>query len=75
VKRIVIESKITCPEYNHKQAEKMPTESRLWFYECKGCNKVLTPINNDCCVYCSYGTVLYPPIQLESNDCGLNTFN
>jgi len=26
VKRIVIESKITCPECNHKEAETMPYE-------------------------------------------------
>ena len=72
MKRIVIESKITCPECNHKEAETMPTESCRWFYECKGCKKVLTPINNDCCVYCSYGTVPCPPIQLEPNSCGSN---
>ena len=50
----------------------MPTESCQWFYECKACKKVLTPINNDCCVYCSYGTVPCPPIQLESNSCSSN---
>ena len=75
MKRIVLESKITCPECNYKQAETMPIESCLWFYDCKGCKKALNPINNDYCVYCSYYTVPYPPIQLESNFCGLNTFN
>ncbi|PCI94856.1 MAG: hypothetical protein COB15_13160 [Flavobacteriales bacterium] len=64
-----LESVITCPECGHQKEEKMPTDACQYFYECEGCNKVLKPINNDCCVYCSYGTVPCPPIQ-ENGSCG-----
>lgn len=69
--KITLESVITCPQCGHKENEKMPTDSCQYFYECRTCKKVLKPINNDCCVYCSYGTVPCPPIQ-ENKDCGDN---
>ena len=43
----------------------MPTESCLFFYRCKRCSKRLKPTPGDCCVFCSYGTVECPPIQME----------
>jgi len=36
------------------------------FYDCQGCGALLRPKPGDCCVFCSYGTVLCPPIQIES---------
>ena len=65
----VLQSIVTCPECGHKKAEKMPTDACQYFYECEGCKKLLKPINNDCCVFCSYGTVPCPPIQ-EKGKCG-----
>ena len=56
-------SVITCPECGHKVSEEMPTSSCQFFYECKGCGVVLRPLEGDCCVFCSYGTVPCPPIQ------------
>ena len=67
--KIELKSEITCPECNHKEIEEMPKDSCQWFYECKGCKKVLKPKNNDCCVYCSYGSVPCPPIQENPNCC------
>lgn len=67
--KVEFNSQITCQKCGHKETEIMPTESCQWFYECKGCKKILSPINNDCCVYCSYGTVPCPPIQLDSDGC------
>ncbi len=61
-------SEITCPTCDHKSVETMPTDSCQWFYQCKGCKEILKPINDDCCVYCSYGTVPCPPIQLIQMD-------
>ena len=51
-----------------KKEETMPTDACQYFYKCEGCKKVLKPINNDCCVYCSYGSIPCPPIQ-ESKSC------
>jgi hypothetical protein len=60
---IIAESELTCPECGHKSMETMPADNCQFFYECKGCGTLLKPLQGDCCVYCSYGTVPYPPIQ------------
>lgn len=65
---VELNSEITCPHCEHKSMEEMPTTACQYFYECTNCNKVLKPINNDCCVYCSYGTVPCPPIQENGGD-------
>ncbi len=61
-------SDITCPECGHVATERMSTNSCQFFYDCKGCGVVLKPKSGDCCVFCSYGTVKCPPIQL-GQDC------
>ena len=68
-KEIILESEITCPKCGHKEVETMPTGACQFFYECKGCNEVLSPKKGDCCVYCSYGTVKCPPIQENGKSC------
>lgn len=67
---IIATSEITCPECAHSETETMPTDACQWFYDCKGCGAVLKPKPGDCCVYCSYGTVACPPIQLGDPCCG-----
>ena len=67
--KVELNSEICCPKCQHKEMESMPTDSCQWFYECKGCKAMLSPINNDCCVFCSYGTIACPPIQLDSKAC------
>lgn len=54
-------SEITCPQCGHKEIETMPTDSCLFFYECKECKTLLKPLSGDCCVFCSYGSVQCPP--------------
>lgn len=68
-KTIKLKSTLTCPECGHKKTEKMPTNACSWFYECEECKVVLKPLEGDCCVYCSYGSVPCPPIQ-EKGTCG-----
>ncbi|MEJ2328393.1 MAG: GDCCVxC domain-containing (seleno)protein [Gammaproteobacteria bacterium] len=58
-----LRSTITCPECGHRETEIMPTDACQWYYECKGCGKLLRPLEGDCCVFCSYGTVPCPPVQ------------
>jgi hypothetical protein len=36
----------------------------VYFHECNGCGARLKPLPGDCCVFCSYGTVPCPPIQI-----------
>jgi hypothetical protein len=58
-------SEITCPDCGHREFEAMPTDACRYFYECNGCGVILRPKAGDCCVFCSYGSVPCPPIQLE----------
>ena len=57
------ESELTCPECGHSEVLKMPTDSCQWFFECPQCHVLLKPLEGDCCVFCSYGSVACPPIQ------------
>jgi len=64
-----LNSTITCPECSHSKDETMPTNACQYFYECDNCNTILKPLENDCCVYCSYGTAPCPPMQLNQDCC------
>ena len=68
-KTIELKSTITCPKCGHQKEEEMPTDACQYFYDCENCKEVLKPINNDCCVYCSYGTVPCPPVQESGQFC------
>ncbi|NNK17365.1 MAG: hypothetical protein HKP51_10735 [Sulfitobacter sp.] len=68
--KITLESAITCPECGYSKQETMPTDACQWFYQCTSCATVLRPKPEDCCVFCSYGTVACPPIQAGDNCCG-----
>ncbi|MEY2343388.1 GDCCVxC domain-containing (seleno)protein, partial [Acidithiobacillus sp. IBUN Pt1247-S3] len=63
MRKVHLQSMITCPVCGHSETETMPVDSCQYFYECKGCAALLTPKPGDCCVYCSYGSVPCPPIQ------------
>jgi hypothetical protein len=67
-----LRSEITCPHCGHRGSAEMPTDACQYFYECEGCRTLLRPKPGDCCVFCSYGSVPCPPIQLERSDgcCG-----
>jgi len=66
---VELESTITCPKCRFQKKETMPTNACQFFYECENCKTLLKPKTGDCCVYCSYGTVACPPIQLNQNCC------
>ena len=61
--KIGLKSIITCPECGYRKEETMPEDTCRFFYECENCHKVIRPKPGDCCVFCSYGTVSYPPVQ------------
>ena len=67
---VILLSELTCPECGFKKQETMPTDACQWFYECSNCNVLLKPQQGDCCVFCSYGTVPCPPIQLSPQNKG-----
>ena len=57
-------SVLTCPACGHQAELQMPIDSCLFFHECEACKTVLRPNPGDCCVFCSFGSVKCPPIQL-----------
>lgn len=59
-----LDSVLTCPECGHAKRERMPTDACQFFYECERCKTVMRPKAGDCCVFCSYGSVQCPPVQL-----------
>ncbi|MEW2912690.1 GDCCVxC domain-containing (seleno)protein [Leisingera sp. JC11] len=66
----VLTSVLTCPGCGHETAEEMPQDACQWFYECPACRTLLRPKPGDCCVFCSYGTVPCPPVQMGDCCCG-----
>ena len=64
-----IDSTITCPKCAYEETEEVPTDSCQYFYDCKSCKEVLKPKKGDCCVFCSYGTVPCPPVQMDKGCC------
>jgi hypothetical protein len=65
----ILRSVITCPQCGHRAAETMPTDACLLFYDCPACHAGLKPAVGDCCVFCSYGSVPCPPIQIGASCC------
>jgi hypothetical protein len=57
-------SEITCPECGYKKIEKMTTNICAYFYECQGCETLLKSLIGDCCVFCSFGSIKCPSIQM-----------
>ncbi|WP_296643021.1 GDCCVxC domain-containing (seleno)protein [Thiobacillus sp. 65-1402] len=69
--QFVTASVLTCPHCGFAKQEVMPVDACQWFYECEHCHQLLRPKPGDCCVYCSYGSVPCPPVQLSGKKgCG-----
>jgi hypothetical protein len=66
---MILQSVITCPKCGHRTEETMPTNACLFFYDCSRCGATLKPKSGDCCVFCSYGSVPCPPIQMSAACC------
>ena len=62
---VILHSVVTCPECGYSTSEEMPTDSCLFFHECVRCRTLMRPKAGDCCVFCSYGSVKCPSVQLD----------
>jgi hypothetical protein len=69
-KQIIWQSTLTCPVCGYRKTETMPRDACQWFYECQGCHALLKPKPGDCCVFCSYGSVACPSVQLSDGQDG-----
>jgi hypothetical protein len=66
---VILRSVITCPACGAKSEEVMPEDACIYFYECGQCHQLLRPLKGDCCVFCSFGSVKCPPVQLNGRAC------
>jgi hypothetical protein len=62
-------STLRCPRCQHESEERMPTDACTYFFRCAVCNELLRPKPGDCCVFCSYGSVPCPPVQIHGRCC------
>jgi hypothetical protein len=69
-KTTFLESTITCPECGHQQTEVMPKDACQFFWDCPRCRVKVKPNQGDCCVFCSFGSIPCPPLQMERGRCG-----
>ncbi|HXG96603.1 MAG TPA: GDCCVxC domain-containing (seleno)protein [Gemmatimonadales bacterium] len=67
---VVLTSELTCPHCGFRQTATMPTDACQFFYDCLNCGVLLRPKAGDCCVFCSYGSVVCPPMQAAQPCCG-----
>ena len=58
------ESVVTCPECGHRKTEVMPPHFCQIVYDCTACGAELRPKAGHCCIFCSYGSVPCPPVQV-----------
>jgi hypothetical protein len=65
---VTLQSVLTCPACGAVSVEVMPTDSCLYFHECRTCGAMMRPKPGDCCIFCSYGSVPCPPKQ-RGEDC------
>jgi hypothetical protein len=67
--QVVLQSVLKCPQCGQEKEETMPMNACLFFYDCANCGARLKPKSGDCCVFCSYGSVPCPPIQMGDACC------
>lgn len=62
-------SELRCPHCEHAEELAMPTDACVFFHQCASCGVLIRPNDGDCCVFCSFGTVVCPPMQHGSGCC------
>ncbi|MGE5521917.1 MAG: GDCCVxC domain-containing (seleno)protein [Candidatus Dadabacteria bacterium] len=66
---LLLKSVISCPVCGFEKEEAMPIDACLYFYTCTNCGIIIKPKQGYCCVFCSYGTVPCPPVQMQKPCC------
>lgn len=66
---VVLDLVLICPDCGIAAQETMPTDACVYFYECRQCRTLLRPKSDDCCVFCSFGSVKCPPVQKQQTCC------
>jgi len=56
-------STVKCPSCGFERQETMLEGSTVHFYLCHNCDILLKTKEDECCIFCSYGSVPCPPNQ------------
>lgn len=75
MKKPALDSQLQCPSCGHSEMMAMATDACLFFHTCAACRITLRPKAGDCCVFCSYGTVPCPPVQVTGPNAGCCSSN
>lgn len=65
----ILQSILTCPHCGHVETLTMPTDACVFFHECAACHAIIRPKAGDCCVFCSFGSEVCPPMQGGTHNC------
>ncbi|EMY32770.1 hypothetical protein D477_018344 [Arthrobacter crystallopoietes BAB-32] len=57
-------SVVRCPACGAETAAQMPVDACQFFWACPSCGERIRPLEGDCCVFCSYGSVVCPSKQV-----------
>ncbi len=60
----IVKATLTCPYCSSKESAEIPNDSCVPFYKCKSCGEMIKAKEEDCCVFCSYGS---EPCPLNKN--------
>lgn len=64
-----LQSILTCPQCGFAESLTMPVNACQFFHLCAGCQVMLRPTAGDCCVFCSFGSAVCPPMQGGDEPC------
>jgi hypothetical protein len=62
---VELRSVVTCPKCGLAKEETMPEGMCQIRYTCTNCGEILKPQGEDCCIFCTYGSVKCPPEQVD----------
>jgi len=63
---------LTCPVCGHAQEVEMAESACVYFHDCTGCKTRLQPQKGECCVFCAYGDIPCPSVQISAKSCCSN---
>ena len=60
----ILDSIVTCPHCSRPHEARMAEDSCKISADCPSCGREIRPKAGQCCVYCSWGSVPCPPMQV-----------
>jgi len=63
---------LTCPVCGQAQDVDMPEYGCVSFHDCADCKTRVQARKGECCVFCSYGDVPCPSVQISAKSCCSN---